>query len=217
MKKIIFIISLTIYLLPNATAKSLWSIEFHGGTVYNIPVPLTISQGNYPNINFTARYRTDAFEPPVYWNWRLSRWQKGKSWELELIHHKLYLDNISAEVQKFNISHGFNMLFVNRGFAKRTFRYRAGAGIVLSHPESKIRGKEFGNTGDDLDLGYFVSGPALNLAVGKPIRIGGRFYLDVEAKTTLAYSYIKVAQGHAEVYNLAFHLIFGLGVDFIKP
>jgi len=57
----------------------------------------------------------------------------------------------------------------------------------------------------------------MNLAISKPIRLGGRFYINTEAKTTLAYSYIKVAEGHANVYNIAFHLVLGIGFDFIKP
>jgi len=106
---------------------------------------------------------------------------------------------------------------VNRGFDTKTFRYRAGAGIVLAHPESDIRGKEFGDTGNDWDLGYYLSGPVLNVAISKPIRLSGRFYINAEAKTTLAYSHIKIAEGDADVYNLAFHLILGLGYDLIQP
>jgi len=106
---------------------------------------------------------------------------------------------------------------VNRGFDKKIFRYRIGAGIVLAHPESNIRGKEFGDSDDDWNMGYYLSGPILNFAVSKPIRLGGRFYLNAEAKTTFAYSHIKIAEGHANVYNLAFHLILGIGVDLTKP
>jgi len=182
-----------------------------------VPLPLTIKQQGYPDIKLAARYRTEAFTLPVYWDMRFSRWKNDKSWEVEVIHHKLYLDNTSEEVQKFNVSHGFNMIMVNRGFDEKTFRYRAGAGIALAHPESNIRGKEFGSSTDDYDLGYYISGPVMNLAISKPIRLGERFFINAEAKTTLAYDYIKVADGHANVYNLAFHLILGIGFDFVKP
>lgn len=200
-----------------SNAQTRWTFELHGGDVYNLPMPLIIRQSGYPDIKLMARYHTDAFAPPVYWDWRFSRWENAKSWEFEVIHHKLYLNNTTLEVQKFNISHGFNIITVNRGFDKRTFQYRIGGGIVLTHPESKIRGKEFGNTGDDYDLGYYISGPILNLAIGKSYRLGSRFYANAEAKTTFAYTYIQVAQGHADVYNLAFHIILGFGVDLIKP
>jgi hypothetical protein len=147
---------------------------------------------------------------------RFSRWQNHQAWEIELIHHKLYLENTTPEVQKFNISHGFNMLMLNRGFDRGKFRYRAGAGLVLTHPESKIRGKEFGNTTDDWDMGYYLSGPVVNLAISKPIRLSNRFFIDAEAKTTFAYGSVQVAEGRADVYNLAFHLLLGVGYDLFK-
>ena len=197
-------------------AQSSWTIELHGGQVYNVPMSLSISQQNYPVLSLKARYHTEPFTLPVYWDLRLSRWQKNKSWELELIHHKLYLNNTTPEITKFNISHGFNMLMINRGFEQASFRYHAGIGLVLSHPESLIRGIEFGDTTDDWDLGYFVSGPVVNLALAKPIRLSGRFFLNTEAKTTFAYSTIQVGQGHANVNNLAFHHILGLGVNLKK-
>jgi hypothetical protein len=216
MKKIISIALLIVITLKITHAQSRWTFELHCGEVYNLPMPLIIRQQSYPDIKFKARYASESFILPVYWDWRFSRWQNGKSWEFEAIHHKLYLDNTTSEVQKFNISHGFNMIMVNRGIQKKSFRCRAGAGIILAHPESIIRGKEFGNTSDDFDLGYFISGPVFNLAVSKPFYISNRFYINAEAKTTFAYSSIKVAQGHADVYCIAFHIILGLGVDFIK-
>lgn len=216
MKIFFYIVPFFVFSPIASNGQSRWTFELHGGEVYNVPVSLIIKQQGYPDIKLTPRYHTEALSLPVYWDWRFGRWQNDKSWEFEVIHHKLYLDNTSAEVQKFNISHGFNLIVVNRGFDKKTFRYRAGAGIVLAHPESNIRGKEFGNTGDDWDMGYYLSGPVLNFAISKPIRLGGRFYINAEAKTTLAYAYIKVAQGHADVYNLAFHLILGVGADLGK-
>lgn len=217
MKKIISIFSFVFILITAVHSQSMWSLEVHGGDVFNMPMPLSISQNGYDRIKLTARFRTEAFTPPVYWDCRISRWKDRKSWEFEVIHQKLYLKNTTGEVQKFNISHGFNLLMINRGFDKGKYRLRTGAGIVLAHPESKIRGMEFGNTTDDFDMGYFISGPVANFALSKPIRISERFFVNAEAKTTLAYSHIKISGGHAEVFNLAFHLVLGMGFDFIKP
>jgi hypothetical protein len=217
MGKSIFIVSIFCLLVISSQAQSQWSFELNGGQGYNFPMPLSVKQSGFPDIRLIARYDTEGFTLPVYWDMRLGHWQNEQLWEIELIHHKLYLDNTTAEVQKFNISHGFNMLMMNRGLKKNAFRYRFGAGIVLAHPESIVRGKEFGNSTDDWDTGYFLTGPVFNLAVSRPIRLGSRFYINPEAKTTFAYSHIRISQGHANVYNLAFHLILGFGVDFIKP
>lgn len=216
MKKLIAILFLTIIFSTTTNGQSHWAFEIHCGQVFNVPMPLNIRQEAYPDLKLRARYSSESFTLPVYWDIRLGRWQHERAWEFEAIHHKLYLNNTTSEVQKFNISHGFNMIMVNRGFEKKSFCYRAGAGIVLAHPESKIRGREFGDSADDTDLGYYISGPVLNLSINKPFYLGSRFYINAEAKTTLAYSHIKVAQGNSDVYNIAFHIILGLGADFVK-
>jgi hypothetical protein len=216
MKKFFAILFLNCILVPMVSAQSRWSFELHSGQVFNLPMPLTIRQDGYPDIKFQAHYSSESFILPVYWDVRLGRWQNERAWEFEVIHHKLYLKNTTSEVQKFNISHGFNMIMANRGFEKKSIRYRTGAGIVLAHPESKIRGKEFGTSVDDTDLGYYISGPVINFAISRPFYIGNRFYVNAEAKTTLAYSSINVVQGNSDVYNIAFHLILGLGADFLK-
>ncbi len=214
----VFIIAFAFILTQtDLNAQSHWTFELHGGEVYNVPLPLTISQQSYPDLKFTAHYNSESLILPVYWDWRFCRWENGKSWEFEVIHHKLYLENITPDVQKFNISHGFNMLLFNRGFDKGSFRYRAGAGLILAHPESTIRGQEFGNSTADWDTGYYISGPVLNLGIGKPIRPDHRLYVNIELKTTFAYSYIKIAHGNAHVYNLALHLNLGFGVNLTRP
>ena len=216
MRKTFAILLLILFISPITNAQSRWSFELHGGQVFNVPMPLTIRQEGFQDIKLWARFDAEPFVLPVYWDWRFSRWEAGKAWEFEVIHHKLYLSNTTPEIQKYNISHGFNMLMFNRVFQKKFVRVRVGAGVILAHPESKIRGKEFGDTGNDMDMGYFISGPVVNFAVSKPFYLGSRFYINAEVKTTFAYSSIKIASGNSDVYNLAFHLNLGPGVVFLK-
>jgi hypothetical protein len=204
-------------LFLNSQAQSIWSFEIHCGEVYNVPMPLTIRQDNYPPIKIQAKFESEPFTLPLYVDSRVIRWKNKKSWEAEFLHHKLYLQNTTPEVEKYNISHGFNMLMVNRGFDHEKFQFRFGAGIVLSHPESIIRGKEFGDSENNWDLGYYISGPAINLSLGKQMHLSKRIYINAEAKATLAYGRIKIADGNSDVYSLAFHLILGIGFDFIHP
>ncbi len=217
MKKSIFIVFIFTNLFLASQAQSNWSFEINSGLVYNVPMPLVIKQEGFSDIKFIARYFTEPLTLPIYYDIRLGRWKDSKMWELELIHHKLYLENTTSEVQKFNISHGFNMIMVNRGFDQKFIRYRVGAGIIVAHPESNIRGKEFEDSGYDSNSGYYLSGPVLNLAISKPIRLGSRLFINAEAKTTFAYSRIKIVEGYSDVYNLAFHLILGIGYEFFKP
>lgn len=196
--------------------QSHWSASLQLGTVYNVPMKLNISQEGYPDLNMTAHYYTEPLTLPVYWDLRVARWQKKGAWEFEVIHHKLYLENTGDEVQHFGISHGFNMLMINRVWRPGWFESRVGGGFVLAHPENTIRGKTFGQTSDDLDMGYFISGPVINLALGKPVYVTQTVYLNFEVKSTLAWSQVKVADGHARLWNWALHAVCGLGFDFAK-
>jgi len=180
-------------------------------------MPLTIKQDNYAPVKLQAKFASEPFTLPLYVDSRVIRWKNRKLWEAEFLHHKLYLQNTTPEVEKYNISHGFNMLMINRGFDHQKFQYRFGGGIVLSHPESKIRGKEFGDSDDNWDLGYYISGPVINLALGRQMHLNKRIYINAESKTTLAYGRIKIAEGNSDVYNIAFHLILGIGFDIIHP
>lgn len=99
MKWILFVVPFFIFAQAATYAQSRWSFELHGGEVYNVPMPLTISQDGYPDVKLTARYNTEPFRLPVYWNMRLARWQSNKMWEVEVIHHKLYLENRTSEIQ----------------------------------------------------------------------------------------------------------------------
>lgn len=207
----LLLLSFLICLLVQAQLR--WSVELMGAGVYNVPLPLTIRQQDYPDINLTARYSTEPFKLPVYYDWRISRWEEDQSWEVEFIHHKLYLQNNPPEVQKFSISHGFNMLFINRGFYRQGFCYRAGAGVVIAHPESNVRGIEFGSSTGGNNWGYYLSGPAIQASVNRPYYLGERFFIHAEAKITFGYTSVKIAHGRADVYNLAFHLLLGLGVE----
>lgn len=216
MKQIVIILAI-IVLCFHAQAQSRWLFELQGAEVYNVPLPLNIRQQGYPDIKLTgARYHTEPFTLPVYYDGRLSRWQDDQSWEIEFIHHKIYLQNRPDEVKKFNISHGYNFLFINRGFDRHILRYRVGAGVVIAHPESEVRGLSFGSSTDDNDWGYYLAGPAVHASVNKPFYIGDWFFINAEARTTFGYASVKVARGRADVYNLAFHLVLGVGVEVKK-
>ena len=91
MKWILFIVPFFIFAQTATREQSCWSFELYGGEVYNVPMPQTISQDGYPDVKHTARYNTEPFTLPVYWDMRLGRWQSNKMWEVEIIHHKLYL------------------------------------------------------------------------------------------------------------------------------
>lgn len=213
MKRIVILMVVVLCTL-GAVAQSRWLFELHEAVVANVPLPLSIHQEGYPDIKLTgARYHSQPFTLPVYYDGRISRWHNDKSWEIEFTHHKIYLQNNPPEVQKFSVSHGYNFLMVNRGFDRQAFRYRVGAGAVIAHPESEVRHLTFETKRRDNDKGYYLSGPALQASINKPLYLGKRFFFNAEARTTLAYASVKIAQGRAHVWNIAFHLMLGMGVE----
>jgi len=51
----------------------------------------------------TAQFETEPFTLPVYWNIRLGKMIGKRIFETEVIHHKLYLKNTTAETIYFVI------------------------------------------------------------------------------------------------------------------
>lgn len=200
----------------SAQEKSNWVVEIHGGFPINIPLPLTIKQHNQPDIKLTAQFNSEPFVLPVYWVFRISKWKNNKAWEFEMMHQKLYLKNPPPEVEYFSITHGYNQLMINRAFKFNLFKdkefiFRSGAGIVLAHPENKVRGKELNQKQSFFNLGYYVAGPTINLALAKQISLFNRVYLNTEIKNNTSFVKVPVADGHALVWHSAFEVVAGLG------
>lgn len=190
-----------------------WTIEAATGGIYNFPIPLLISQDGYPDITTTARYETRPFHLPPYYLLRVGRWKKLRAWELEFIHHKLYLTNNPPEVKKFTITNGYNLLTLNFAYLLKQIILRAGIGVVIAHPESTIRGLKFNERGGTLnDGGYYVAGPTAMFSLGKRFYFG-RFFFHLEGKCTASYADVKIAQGRAHAPNIALHGLAGIGVD----
>lgn len=204
--------ALILFTLQPSRLNAQWYAEASGGGVYNLPMPLTIYQDGTPAIRMTARFKTEPFTLPVYWDVRLGKIVGKRIYETELIHHKLYLKNTTAEVQKFNVSHGFNMLILNYGIERDKYRYKAGLGLVIAHPESKIRGLVFGNSTDDWDMGYYLTGPVVSASAERKIDMSKHVYLLFGAKTTVALAKVPINGGNARFVNVAGHLNLGVGL-----
>ncbi|MCG8343710.1 MAG: hypothetical protein MI685_00945 [Chlorobiales bacterium] len=200
---------------PEPGRKSV-SVEFFGGASFSLPImPLTLKQDGYDDISFTAHYETKPFDKHPYYAYRLGRWVDGKAWEIELVHHKIHLTNNPAEVQHFEVSHGYNLLTVNRAWDTRHLIYRVGLGLVIAHPESTVRNKPFYEMdgGFKGDGNYYVAGPTAQFAVQKNLSIWKSLYLAGEAKLTASYATVPIAEGDAVAPNTALHLLLGLGID----
>ncbi len=193
-----------------------WTFELHGGWAGNLPLPLRIKQQGHPDIYIKkAKFYSEPFISPYYWDWRFCKHIDKHSFEFEAIHHKLYLENKPPEVQRFGISHGFNILTLNYGYKFKHFIFRNGIGSVLMHPESTIRNKVYPE-GPGFDIkGYVLRGFVYNTAIAKQFNFWkNRMYLNTELKTTIARANAPIVDGSAIVNNIALQAIAGLGVRF---
>lgn len=191
----------------NGFSASILSIEIGTGSAYSFSTTLQIQQTNEPDIRIDADYATKPWEDAPYYSWRVSYQKKQTAWELEFLHHKLFLENGPREIEHFEVSHGYNMLFINHVWKLRYFDVRVGAGPVISHTESAIRNLA-------LDTGYDLSGIAGQIGVGKRLYLSQQFFLNLETKLTFSNANVSVAEGEASVPNIAIHGLVGIGYDF---
>ncbi|MGE5189763.1 MAG: hypothetical protein ACM3NF_06870 [Gemmatimonadota bacterium] len=189
-----------------------WTVEFRVGIPLGFPSPMTIRQAGQPDLKLRARFRSRPFRSPIYYGWRIGRWEGHRGWEVELVHDKLYLVDGPAEIGAFAISHGFNLLTVNRAWDREGVVVRVGAGAVVAHPENTVRGKELPGDGGLLGRGYDLSGPTVQAALEKRIRARGDFFLPVEGKATASFARVPVADGTADVPYAALHALAGVGI-----
>jgi hypothetical protein len=162
-----------------------------------------------------AHYDTKPFSPPPYYMLRLGKWSDNQAWEFEFIHHKVYLTNTTVEVPRFTITNGYNLMTVNHAWlTKHQYIWRVGAGVVLAHPESTIRGQNFDELGGTWnDNGYYVAGPTGMIALEKRFYLTKAFFVELEGKFTASYTNVKIANGYADAPDVAVHANVGIGYD----
>ncbi|MBN2463996.1 hypothetical protein JXD38_00015 [candidate division WOR-3 bacterium] len=182
------------------------------GLQYNVPVPIVIRQTGQPDIRLTARFSTRPFSEVPYYDIKVGLTRKRWACELELIHHKLYLDNRPPEVDMLEITHGYNPILVNVVHEVHGVGLRGGAGILLAHPESTIRGQRFPETGGI--LGWYVSGPAGQISVSKWLDVSSQLFAGFEVKVAGAWARVPVVDGSADVPNLSLHGLASVGWRF---
>ena len=194
-----------------------FSFTLRGGAPLQAPLPLVIRQDGYPDIKInTARFYSEPFRSPWYWDWRMARVKDKKEWGLTGIHHKLYLRNKPEEVERFSVSHGYNYVLIDRIVPLRgdVFFAGGGAGMVIAHPESRVRGQDF--VGQRRLEGYYPVGPALMLAFDYRINLRRWLYFNAGLKSCFSYSVIPVYGGNARLTDVSLHMNAGFGFRFLK-
>lgn len=187
-----------------------WSVEVLIGDALNLSSRTQIHSALTSNAPFGGDYETRGLEGPVHYAWRITRWHQDRGWELEVLHHKLYLRNRPPNVEALSISHGFNIIALGRAYALDPWRLRLGLGAVIAHPEARVGGVEYGGE-------YELAGAAAVGSVGVAFVMTSRWSIVGEIAATYGYASVHPS-GEPDlrfsVRNPAIHAQVGVGYRF---
>ena len=189
------------------------SFELLLGSAWNMRENIRIKQDGEPDIVIKdAHFDVEPFTRPIYYGFRWAFFVgEDGAWELEMNHLKMYLSNPPSEVDHLEVSHGYNLVWLNRAWYINEFIIHTGAGVVVPHPDIMVRGK----TDYDPGLGaYTIAGPSLHASVQKKFDISESWFISLETKVVVASAYIQIAEGSVVVPNRSFHANFGFGYEF---
>ena len=195
-----------------------FTVEAMGGSAYNFPTPLTVSQSGYPDIRFSAHYDTKPFGPFYpYYSWRASFWNEDKdqAWEITQVHHRLFLANNPPEIQFFAIHFGYNLYMAGHAWKRHGFVYHVDGGILICSPENTVRGQKLATQGTGiLDSGYTLAGGGGEVAVSRQFPLSRRVFVVADAALLAGRGRVPVANGSAAVPNVGVHGKAGVGFNF---
>jgi hypothetical protein len=209
MMRMVAVSAMVAVTLPLQARCEPWSFEAYLGDAYNFRTRLKIEQDGGFSRSLGADYNTNGFEVPLYYLLRAGRWQESRAWEVSLIHHKLYLGNPPDGVASLSISHGFNIVSLNRAARAGNWVYRFGAGPVITHAEAVINGVVY-------DGPYRLSGAALLAGGGWRVGLSGSVFLSAELMATAGYVKAKLSgppDATIRTSNVAVHALAGIGME----
>lgn len=186
-----------------------FSVEVFSGAAYNFKTRLDVEQNGF-STRLVAEYETDPFETPIYYAVRGAYWQNGRAWELSMIHHKLDLQNPPAGIDRFSVSHGFNILTLNRAFQRHGWIYRLGIGPVITHTEATVNGVSYNGP-------YELAGAGILAGVSRRFYFKQSMFVALELLGTVTYAETRPdgrPRLRAELSNVAVHAQIGVGMDF---
>ncbi|MBN2011317.1 hypothetical protein JW960_18375 [candidate division KSB1 bacterium] len=215
MNRTAVIILIILFIFSNrSTAQPKYAIDFLFGDARCLPSFLKIEQAGFDNIQLTAHYKTNSFQQPYYYSFRVSYRANKMAWEIEMVHLKIELLNNPSPVQHFEISHGYNLITLNRIHKVQQFAVRIGGGIVLAHPENSVRKQTLDETNGLIGLGYYIAGPTAQFCIEKCIGKAKNFEFSVEGKCSASYASVPVVDGRAHVPLFVLHGLLGIRYCF---
>ncbi|MDZ7332129.1 MAG: hypothetical protein ONB13_00875 [candidate division KSB1 bacterium] len=204
----------SVLLVSELEAQHSWQLAIALGDAYCVPAPLCLRQKGFSDIKVTARFATHSFQPPIYYAMKASRYAGADGWEFEFIHLKIDLKNKNEDIQRFEVSHGFNLFTLLRSWKRRNFDWQIGGGLVLAHPENTVRNLKISETNGLFHSGYYIAGPNIQLALARTLIRRRDFSIFISGKFTGAHCWIPIAAGQSQLLLFNFHGLFGIVYAF---
>jgi hypothetical protein len=191
------------------------TLELLTGSALNFPTDLTVRQAGSPDLRLTAHYDTDPFGAGTpYYALRALFWEGQEAWEVGMLHQRLFLKDPPPEIQFFAIHYGYNFFLFGRAWRTGEFILHATGGPILTSPENTVRGKVYYTSDGLLGSGYHLSGFGMTGSLSRDLRLGTQTFLVLDVGLSSGWTWgVPVADGSADVPNLALHFHLGFGVD----
>ncbi|MGF1787239.1 hypothetical protein L4D00_15700 [Photobacterium swingsii] len=191
------------------SAKEGWELSAALGMSYSLAQTITVKQNNQPDLLVDGQRESKPFSAPFYYALRVGFWWEDQAIELEGIHHKIYVeDNLPPPLEKFEITDGYNLLYLNYAYAwQESLIFRAGIGSVIAHPDIIIAGER--TLG-----GYQFSGLTGQVAIEKEFALTSHWLLSLEGKLSYSQADIDINNGSIDAPDTAFHLIGHIKYNF---
>jgi hypothetical protein len=199
---------------PQSARREL-SAELFGGAAWSLRSPLTVRLPGEAPVTHRARWSTRPLADAPYYAYRVGYGSPARGVEAELVHHKLYLENPAPPVERFEVTHGYNLATANVRAPAGRYQVRAGLGVVVAHAEGRVAGRAVGERRTRLGGGYHLAGVTLQLAAGRRYPFGRgavAAYAAPELKLTASRARVPLGEGSVSVPNVALHVLGGLGV-----
>ena len=191
-----------------------FDLSLYSGSTVHARTPIKLSQKGKSEIKFNAEHETRPFDTPLFFHVRLAHKFSDQEgfWALSLMHDKIHIiSKPPSEVQYFTIIDGFNLLMLE--YFKPIFHYlfSLSAGVSVVHPETEVRNKIKGRSGDW--SGYYLGGPVLGASLLKRLYFNKSevLWLDLETGFRTSYSWFPIAEGTGEIFYNAVYFLVGLG------
>ncbi len=126
-------------------------------------------------------------------------------------HLKLFLLDDHPDIQHFEISHGYNLVWINRAWFIDDLIVHLGAGWIITHPDIIVRNQ---TNYKDGYAGNYLSGPTVQASLQRRFTLSPSWFVSLEGKLVWAYATIPIVDGSVDVQNRSLHANFGLGYNF---